>query len=71
MSFTGQPGGEPTKVGVALLDVVCGLYAANAIQAALLGRAETGLGRHVSVSLFDASVAAVKGLVETLGKMYA
>ncbi len=59
MSFTGQPGGEPTKVGVALLDVVCGLYAANAIQAALLGRAETGLGRHVSVSLFDASVAAL------------
>lgn len=59
MSFTGQPGGEPTKVGVALLDVICGLYAANAIQAALLGRAETGLGRHVSVSLFDASVAAL------------
>ena len=34
MSFTGQPGGEPTKVGVALLDVIRGLYAANAIQSA-------------------------------------
>jgi crotonobetainyl-CoA:carnitine CoA-transferase CaiB-like acyl-CoA transferase len=58
MSFTGQPGGEPTKVGVALLDVVCGLYAANAIQAALLRRGATGRGGRVSVSLFDASVAA-------------
>lgn len=59
MSITGHPGGEPTKVGVALLDVVCGLYAANAIQAALLARAATGHGAHVSVSLFDASVAAL------------
>jgi crotonobetainyl-CoA:carnitine CoA-transferase CaiB-like acyl-CoA transferase len=59
MSITGHPGGEPTKVGVALLDVICGLYAANAILAALLGRARTGRGGHVSVSLFDASVAAM------------
>lgn len=57
MSFTGHPGGEPTKVGVALLDVICGLYASNAIQAALLGRQRTGRGTRVSVSLFDASVA--------------
>ena len=59
MSFTGHPGGEPTKVGVALLDVICGLYAANAIQAALLRRSSTGRGGHVTVSLFDASVAAL------------
>ncbi len=59
MSFTGHPGGEPTKVGVALLDVICGLYAANAIQAALLGVRATGRGSHVSVSLFDASIAAL------------
>jgi crotonobetainyl-CoA:carnitine CoA-transferase CaiB-like acyl-CoA transferase len=59
MSITGHPGGEPTKVGVALLDVICGLYAANAIQAALLGRARTGRGARVTVSLFDASVAAM------------
>ncbi|MCI0634681.1 MAG: CoA transferase [Actinobacteria bacterium] len=59
MSFTGHPGGEPTKVGVALLDVICGLYAANAIQAALLGRSTTGRGALVTVSLFDASVAAL------------
>ena len=59
MSITGHPGGEPTKVGVALLDVVCGLYTANAIQAALIRRGETGRGGRVSVSLFDASVAAM------------
>jgi crotonobetainyl-CoA:carnitine CoA-transferase CaiB-like acyl-CoA transferase len=59
MSFTGHPGGEPTKVGVALLDVICGLYAANAIQAALFERERTGRGARVSVSLFDASVAAL------------
>jgi crotonobetainyl-CoA:carnitine CoA-transferase CaiB-like acyl-CoA transferase len=59
MSITGHPGGEPTKVGVALLDVICGLYAANAIQAALIGRRETGRGGHVTVSLFDAGVAAL------------
>jgi crotonobetainyl-CoA:carnitine CoA-transferase CaiB-like acyl-CoA transferase len=59
MSITGHPGREPTKVGVALLDVVCGLYAANAIQAALLRRRETGRGGRVTVSLFDAGVAAM------------
>src|SRR4051812_22501631 len=59
MSFTGDPDGEPTKVGVALLDVICGLYASNAILAALAERERTGRGRHVSVSLFDASVAAL------------
>ena len=59
MSFTGHPGEEPTKVGVAVLDVICGLYAASAIQAALLGRRESGRGAHVTVSLFDASLAAL------------
>ena len=59
MSFTGHPGGEPTKVGVALLDVICGLYACNAIQAALVGRSATGRGARLTVSLFDASVAAL------------
>jgi crotonobetainyl-CoA:carnitine CoA-transferase CaiB-like acyl-CoA transferase len=59
MSFTGHPGGEPTKVGVALLDVIAGLYASNGIQAALLGRARTGRGRKVTISLFEASLAAL------------
>ena len=59
MSITGERDGEPTKVGVALLDVITGLYAAIGIQAALVERERTGRGRHVSVSLFDASVAAL------------
>jgi crotonobetainyl-CoA:carnitine CoA-transferase CaiB-like acyl-CoA transferase len=59
MSFTGQPDGEPTKVGVALLDVIAGLYAANGVQAALLGRERTGRGARVVISLFEASLAAL------------
>jgi crotonobetainyl-CoA:carnitine CoA-transferase CaiB-like acyl-CoA transferase len=59
MSFTGHPGGEPTKVGVALLDVIAGLYAANGIQAALVERARTGRGKKVTISLFEASLAAL------------
>ncbi|HEX6207768.1 MAG TPA: CoA transferase [Actinomycetota bacterium] len=59
MSLTGPVGGEPTKVGVALLDVVAGLYAAVGITAALRERERTGRGAHVSVSLFEAGVAAL------------
>ena len=59
MSVTGEPDGEPVKVGVALLDVVTGLQVAIGILAALHERARTGRGRHISVSLFDAGVAAM------------
>lgn len=59
MGVTGEPGGEPVKAGVALLDVIAGLYAAIGVLAAIDERERTGLGRHVSVALFDASVAAM------------
>ena len=59
MSVTGEPGGQPVKAGVALLDVITGLQAAIGILAALHERETTGRGRHVSVSLFDASAAAM------------
>jgi crotonobetainyl-CoA:carnitine CoA-transferase CaiB-like acyl-CoA transferase len=59
MSVTGERDGTPVKVGVALLDVITGLYAAIGILAALREREETGVGRLVSVSLFDASVASM------------
>ncbi len=59
MSVTGEPNGRPVKVGVALLDVITGLHAAIGILAALHERERTGRGRHVSVSLFDASAAAM------------
>jgi crotonobetainyl-CoA:carnitine CoA-transferase CaiB-like acyl-CoA transferase len=59
MSVTGEPGGQPVKAGVALLDVITGLQAAIGILAALHERGRSGRGTHVSVSLFDASVAAM------------
>jgi crotonobetainyl-CoA:carnitine CoA-transferase CaiB-like acyl-CoA transferase len=59
MSVTGEPGRPPAKVGVALLDVITGLYAAIGILAALGGKRETGKGTRVDVALFDASVAAM------------
>jgi crotonobetainyl-CoA:carnitine CoA-transferase CaiB-like acyl-CoA transferase len=59
MSVTGPAGGDPVKVGVALLDAIAGLHATIGILAALTERATTGRGRHVGVALFDASVAAM------------
>jgi crotonobetainyl-CoA:carnitine CoA-transferase CaiB-like acyl-CoA transferase len=59
MSVTGEAGGRPLKVGAAVVDLVCGLLAAAGIQAALLERARTGRGRHVEVSLIDASLTAL------------
>jgi crotonobetainyl-CoA:carnitine CoA-transferase CaiB-like acyl-CoA transferase len=59
MSVTGLDGIDPVKVGVALLDAIAGLHATIGILAALTERATTGRGRHVSVALFDASVAAM------------
>ncbi len=55
MSVTGEPGGEPMKVGVAIVDVTAGLYAAIGILAALQARAATGRGQRVDVNLLDAA----------------
>jgi crotonobetainyl-CoA:carnitine CoA-transferase CaiB-like acyl-CoA transferase len=59
MSITGQPEGEPLKVGVALVDVICGLFAAVGILAALEHRRETGEGQRVEVDLLSALLAAL------------
>ncbi len=68
MSITGQPdadGGEPTKVGVAISDVVTGLFGAVSVLAALLGRnlseaAEAGgVGQRIDVSLLESTLAAL------------
>jgi crotonobetainyl-CoA:carnitine CoA-transferase CaiB-like acyl-CoA transferase len=59
MSVTGERDGRPVKAGVALLDVITGLDAAIGVMAALHERDLTGRGRHVSVALYDASVAAM------------
>jgi len=57
MSVTGEREGEPMKVGVALSDVMTGLYAANAIQAALIHRQRGGEGQHIDLALLDVQVA--------------
>ena len=56
MGITGQPGGEPTKVGVAISDIVCGLFASNAILAALHRRDATGQGARIEVPLFESTL---------------
>ena len=56
MSITGQPDGEPTKVGVAIADIVCGLFASNAILAALHRRSVTGEGARIEVPLFESTL---------------
>jgi crotonobetainyl-CoA:carnitine CoA-transferase CaiB-like acyl-CoA transferase len=62
MSVTGEPDGRPTKTGSALVDMLCGLFAANGILAALRARDRDGLGQHVEVSLLDTSLAGLLNL---------
>ncbi|MGE4282068.1 MAG: CaiB/BaiF CoA transferase family protein [Magnetospirillum sp.] len=57
MSLTGDAGGEPMKVGVALTDIFTGMYASVAILAALAHRDRTGQGQHVDMALLDVQVA--------------
>jgi len=61
MSITGQPdgapGAEPMKVGVAVVDLFTGLYASNAILAALLHARATGQGQAIDIALFDVQAA--------------
>jgi crotonobetainyl-CoA:carnitine CoA-transferase CaiB-like acyl-CoA transferase len=56
MAVTGEADGPPLKAGAAVVDLVCGLLAANGIQAALVERARSGRGRHVEVSLMDSAL---------------
>jgi len=53
MSVTGEAGGAPQKVGVAVTDVFTGVYAATAILAAIIQRGRTGRGQHIDMSLLD------------------
>lgn len=61
MSVTGapddKPGGEPMKVGVAIVDIFTGMYASTAVLAALTYREQTGEGQHIDLALFDVQVA--------------
>jgi crotonobetainyl-CoA:carnitine CoA-transferase CaiB-like acyl-CoA transferase len=59
MSITGEPDGEPMKVGVALVDIVTGLFATVGILAALRARDASGEGQLVEVDLFSCLLAAL------------
>lgn len=56
MDLTGEPDGDPQKMGVAFADLFTGLYAVVAIQAALRERERSGCGQHIDVALLDSMV---------------
>ena len=56
MDLTGDPAGEPQKIGVAWIDIFTGLYGVIGVQAALAERERSGLGQHVDLSLLESGV---------------
>jgi crotonobetainyl-CoA:carnitine CoA-transferase CaiB-like acyl-CoA transferase len=75
MSVTGErddlPGGGPQRAGVALADILCGMYASSAILAALYRRERTGEGEYIDLALLDAQVATLanQGMNYLIGGM--
>jgi crotonobetainyl-CoA:carnitine CoA-transferase CaiB-like acyl-CoA transferase len=65
MAITGEPDGPPTKVGVALVDVLTGLNAAVAIVAALWRRGRRGTGKQIEVSLLDSALAGLVNVAQS------
>lgn len=63
MSITGQPGGEPTRVGSSIGDINAALFATAGINAALYRRTHTGLGEFVDISMLDCQVAILENAI--------
>ncbi len=57
MSVTGEIGGAPMRVGIAIADIMAGMFAAYAVQVALYHRARTGVGQRVDTSLLEGQLA--------------
>ena len=57
MSLTGEPGGDPQKVGIAITDIGAGMWSAFAIMAAVFHRDQRGEGQYIDISMMDAQVA--------------
>ena len=64
MTITGEPNGAPMKVGVAVSDVMTGLYAAVGILAALRARDTTGVGQHIDLALADVTLASLSNVAQ-------
>jgi formyl-CoA transferase len=62
MWITGERNGDPVKVGVAITDVLTGVYASGAITSALLWRERSGQGQHLDISLLDAQVSGLANI---------
>jgi formyl-CoA transferase/CoA:oxalate CoA-transferase len=56
MSITGEPAGQPVRLGVAIVDLVAGLFAVQGVLLALRARDHSGCGQYVDVSLFDSVI---------------
>jgi len=63
MSITGQPGGEPTRVGTSVGDITAGLFGTIGILSALLGRQTTGKGQKVDVAMLDGQVSILENAI--------
>lgn len=59
MSVTGDPAGDPMRVGIAIVDILAGYNACQAILAALLHRSCTGAGQHIDIALLDSAIASL------------
>lgn len=64
MAITGEPAGAPMKVGVAISDVVTGLYAATSVLAALIGRQRTSQGQAIDLALADCTLASLVNVAQ-------
>jgi CoA:oxalate CoA-transferase len=63
MSLTGTPDGPPTRVGSSIGDITAGLFTAIGVNAALVERARTGIGRKVDVAMLDSQVAILENAI--------
>ncbi|MBL4757130.1 MAG: CoA transferase [Rhizobiales bacterium] len=63
MSITGHDHDDPVRVGLSIGDIAAGLFAANAITAALVKRGKTGLGTRIDISMLDCQVAIMENAV--------
>ena len=66
MAITGELGGEPVKVGVAVSDLIAGCFAAVGVLGALAGRESTGQGRHIEVDLFSSTAALLINVAQSV-----